>query len=130
MGTERTVICGSCTTRFTISEGGGFTFHQLHCDRCGEESTVGFAELGEVHRRYIAGLDVPYSFATQEWDRTVQATFEGEPLEEEAYLREVERFAGRCGCGGKFSFQALPRCPDCGSTSFEEDPAGEMLCFD
>lgn len=130
MGTELSVVCGSCRASFSVSEGGGFTFHLLHCDLCGAEVTVGFAELGRTHQRYVAGLDTPHCLAAQEQDRAAQLSFPGDPLDEKAYHAAVEATAGRCGCGGRFTLEASPRCPRCGSASYEEDPDGEHVHFD
>jgi len=33
-------------------------------------------------------------------------------------LEESEKFLPPCTCGGKFTFDASPRCPQCGSTEF------------
>lgn len=41
--------CSKCGTKFKVSEGGGFTFHVLHCDKCGMEKRTEFNELGEIH---------------------------------------------------------------------------------
>ena len=54
----------------------------------------------------------------------------GDPLDEKAYHAAVEATAGRCGCGGRFTLEASPRCPRCGSASYEEDPDGEHVHFD
>jgi hypothetical protein len=123
-------VCGACRTNFSVNEGGGFTFHLLHCERCGGEATVGFAELGQVHQRYVAGLDTPYCVATRDRDKAIQMSFTGEPLNEDDYHEAVEATAGRCGCGGRFTFDASARCPECGSSSYEEQPGGEFACYD
>jgi hypothetical protein len=130
MGTAQDVICEECGEHFTISAGGGFTFHQLHCGKCGEETTVDFDELGEVHARYLKGLETPYCVASWDQDKAIQRSHPGEPLGEEAYHEAVEELAGRCDCGGRFSFQALPRCPECRSTRHREDPDGGMILYD
>jgi hypothetical protein len=36
MGTEHGAKCKKCGHSFGVSEGGGFVFHMLHCDRCGD----------------------------------------------------------------------------------------------
>jgi len=130
MGTERGVICDECGERFSVTGGGRFAFHLLHCWDCGLESTVGFDELGELHERYIKGLDTPYSTATWRSDLAVQRDDSIQPLDEVSYRAEVERRAGHCECGGAFSFRAGSRCPACGSERYDEDPEGEMICFD
>jgi len=130
MGQGYGAICSECGTRYTANIGGGFAFHLLHCDSCGTEKDIAFEELGDVHRRYIKGLDVPYSMASRDHDLEIQRTFKGEPLDAEAYHAAVEEHAGGCECGGRFNFDAPPRCPECGSDSHEQDPGADMICFD
>jgi len=60
----------------------------------------------------------------------VQENYPGEPIGKEEYLQGVERFAGKCICGGKFRFDASPRCPKCGSDDFEMDPDAPMAYYD
>jgi hypothetical protein len=55
MGTVSSVKCKDCGFKFTVNEGGGFKFHLLHCDRCGESKAVVFDELGDMHWRYLKG---------------------------------------------------------------------------
>jgi len=110
--------------------GGAFLYHLLHCDSCGAEMAIPFEELGDVHKRYIKGLDVPYSSITQEGAREIQRNFEGEPLDREAYHAAVEKNVGLCDCGGRFTLRASPRCPERGSDKYERDPDGAMICID
>lgn len=128
MGTRIGARCLDCDEDYSISEGGGFFFHLLRCDTCGQGRSVGFDELGETHLRYLKGLNGPYAMVSAEHDRRVQEDYDGEPLAEEDYHREVERLAGACECGGSFRFDAPPRCPACRSTRYE--PAGGMILYD
>ena len=64
MGSEFTAKCNNCGTEFIIPKDGGFTIHLLHCNKCGIEKLVKFIELGEIHYKYIKGLDVPYAGVT------------------------------------------------------------------
>ena len=36
--------------------------------------------------------------------------------------RSFEEYAGKCECGGNYTLDAPPRCPNCRSTNFEHDP--------
>jgi predicted Zn finger-like uncharacterized protein len=36
----------------------------------------------------------------------------------------------RCGCGGRFTESAPPRCPSCGSSDLEQDPGGHEIMYD
>ena len=42
MGLRFSAACNQCGFNFTVSEGGGFVFHELHCDKCGKVKGVGF----------------------------------------------------------------------------------------
>jgi len=35
--------------------------------------------------------------------------------------RSFEEYAGKCECGGNYTMDAPPRCPNCRSTNFEHD---------
>jgi hypothetical protein len=123
MGAEFETKCNGCGHKFRFSDGGGFVFHLLRCDKCGIEKSVGFDELGETHLRYLKGLPGPYAIATSEFDKQVQDNYPGEPLDEDEYHKLVEEFAGNCAkknCNGQYRFNAPPRCPKCGSKDLEE----------
>lgn len=120
MGQIVRTTCLECGERFEMSRGGGFTFHQLGCDTCGKTTTVGFASLGDLHRRYVKGLSVPYCLATAEDDARLRNDPGIEPISAEEYHRQVERLVGACACGGRFTFAAPPRCPKCHSTRLAE----------
>ena len=91
---------------------------------------IGFEDLGDVHKRYVKGLDMPYSTFTAEEDHVIQRDFEGEPLSREQYHAAVEKIVGTCGCGGQFRFYAPVRCPECRSTEYVEDPDDDFICYD
>jgi len=130
MGCRYAVKCVQCEHKFSINEGGGFFFHLLRCDSCGEELPVEFNEIGEAHLKYLKELPGPYCVASSEFDRSVRENYPGEPLSEEEYHVIVEQIAGACSCGGSFKFDAPPRCPKCKSTELEYDPKGPSLLFD
>ena len=128
MGMCSEAECLDCGTRFAVKHGGGFRFHLLLCDTCGETKRLDFEELGLIHLRYLKGLSVPYCVASSGHDRYVKEHLDLEPLAEDDYYREVEAFAGACPCGGRFTFDAPTRCPRCRSTRLEERPTG--ICYD
>lgn len=72
---------------------------------------------------------MPYSTATWEQDQHLQKTFKGESISEDEYHRKVEEFAGACKCGGKYLFDAQPRCPECRSLKMEHVP-GVIVHYD
>ena len=59
MGQIVRTACLECGERFEMSRRGGFRFHQLGCDTWGKTTTIGFAALGDFHRRYVTGLFGP-----------------------------------------------------------------------
>ena len=120
MGHEYRTKCKDCGHKFTVSKGGGFIFHLLRCDKCGRTKSISFDKLGEIHDRYLKGLPGPYAIVTQKHDEFVKDNYKGEPLSEEEYERLVELKVGNCRCGGKYTFNAKPRCPKCRSLKLEE----------
>ena len=128
MGHEFSAECTSCHSNFTVSEGGGFSFHLLRCEECGKDKSVGFEQLGEIHLRYLKGLPGPYAVVSTEADKHVRENYKGEPLSEDEYHRAVESSLRKCRCGGRFSFDAPPRCPKCKSVEFTN--TGEGVCYD
>jgi hypothetical protein len=130
MGQSLGVICNACGVRFRVSDGGGFVFHLLHCDRCGTERSIGFDEIGEPHLRYLKGLKVPYAMATADHDLHVEKHYRGEPITEAEYHRIVEDLCGECECGGSFRFDAPARCPECGSADHRRDPEAGVVMYD
>jgi hypothetical protein len=118
--------CKNCGTEFEASEGGGFTFHLLHCDQCGKDKSISFDKLGDLHLRYVKGLDVPYSSFSWELDKSIQRNYPGEPISEADYYKEIEKLIRKCRCGGRYRFDAPPRCPKCRSTDFEQGPMGVL----
>jgi predicted Zn-ribbon and HTH transcriptional regulator len=100
-----------------IDEGGGMFFHLLRCDQCGETMSVSFDEL-------------PYCIASAEHDREVRENAPVEPITEEEYHAGVEAMMKPCECGGRLTFNAPARCPECRSTNFEEIDGGSCICYD
>ena len=84
--------------------------------------------LGNIHLRYLKGLPGPYSVATADYDREAQRNYPGEALSREDYESKVEEFAGKCGCGRQYKFNALPRCPKCKSSDLKMGKA--LVCCD
>ena len=130
MGISREVICEQCGCKFAVCSGGGFMFHDLRCNQCGQSTTVSFDDLGEIHFAYLKGLGGPYALATRERDQFIRENFPGEAISEDEYHKAVEAFAGKCNCGGQFTFDAPAMCPECRSMEFKEDPDGEQICYD
>jgi len=126
MGQIRAAQCNACGARFNLDSGGGFLFHLLRCNHCGESSIVNVEQLGELHIRYLKGCAGFSALPPIECDASDLSDFEGEPISEEDYRAAVEERAGTCGCGGRFRFDAPPRCPECRSTDIAE---GEVMMY-
>ena len=127
MGMTYRAACQECGHRSKVEVGGGFVFHLLHCTQCGKAKAVSFDELGEVHLQYLKGLEGPYSVATSDHDEAAKATFTGRAISESTYERKVQRLAGSCRCGARFTFRAKPRCPKCRSVRLGPPGRDAML---
>ena len=130
MGMQCDATCQKCGHAFPVCDGGGFSFHLLRCDTCGKEKSVDFASLGELHGRYLKGLSGPYSIATRARDEHLRAGTPGPPISEEEYHAAVEAFLGKHRCGGRFRFDAPPRCPKCRSIDIKYDEGGPTIMYD
>ena len=125
-------ICGTCSERFSVSSGGGFFFDMLHCDRCGRPQSVAHRDLGDIHLRFVKGLETPYAVARAAMDRDIQANYPGEPIGRAEYHGLAEATLDACPCGGRFAYDAPARCPGCGATAeaWEEDPEAAHVFVD
>ena len=130
MGILRSMICGNCLHHFAVSKGGGFSFHLLRCDRCGGTKNIDFTELGDLHSAYLKGLSGPHAVVSRQRDLRVNAGHSGPPLSGPEYHAAVENSLEPHDCGGRFRFDAPPRCPKCRSTEMELDPHGQEIMYD
>ena len=130
MGSTESMECKDCGTEFFWSEGGGFVFHLLHCDRCGENRSVGFDRLGDAHAAWLKGTGTVWSVATAESDRAAADSFDGPALSDQDYAAAVAAAAGACECGGQFAQDVPPTCPECHSRHTDRRPGGPMVCYD
>jgi len=81
------------------------------CNDCGERFVTSFA--GGL------GYDTLYCDSCAEstevlFDRAMHKKLE------ENYIPWVERTVNKCKCGGSFTYDAAPRCPECHSVDIEE----------
>jgi hypothetical protein len=132
MGGSAGYICRTCGMHFSVRGGGGFYFDELHCEQCGRVQSIGHQELGDIHLRFVKGLDVPYAIARMEMDRRIRRAYPGEPLSRDEYHAAAEATLDPCACGGHFRYDAPSRCPTCRSTkeSWDRDPAGSSMLYD
>lgn len=117
MGCAYEARCADCGKEFEVNSGGGFIFHLLRCDICGKNKTILFDKIQDLHNRCFP----PASANDDDWVQEISY---------EEYNKGVEDFAGNCRCGGKFRFDAPPRCPKCHSTNVEFDEDGPTVCYD
>lgn len=103
MGKEFTAICKECSEKFSAREGGGISFHLLHCDKCGKEKS-------------IPKSDIEKADELKEKNLTNQ--------------QKVEYFAGQCEDGGNFTLTAKGRCPKCNSDEYVIDRSGAFSLYD
>ncbi len=126
--------CKECGFEFVVRTGGGFVFELLRCDTCGETRSVNHKDIGEPFRRYAGGPHGPFAFLTMERDEATQAEYSAEPMTREEYHSAVEEILGECSCGGKYRFNAPPRCKRCRSTDLEgrgdwKCGPGSVICY-
>ena len=115
-----------------MQEGGGFFFDELHCDACGRVTSVSHEDLGDIHLRYVKGLDMPYAMVRDEMDRRIQQEYPGDPLSRDEYHAAAEATLDPCACGGRYRYDAPPRCPTCRSTRemWDQDDTGGFVIYD
>ena len=132
MGSISGHICTTCGEHFRVRDGGGFFSDMLHCDQCGRARSVSHEDLGDIHLRFVKGLSTPYAMARARLDREIQATYPGKPLSRAEYHAAAEATLDACACGGRFRYDAPPRCPGCRSTSeaWTADPAAGRIHVD
>jgi len=100
MGMTYNATCRNCGNTFTSRYGGGFSFVDVRCDKCGKEKTAPNKVLNML---------------------CLVINEDKFKINEEINL-EIEAAIGRCECGGRFSINAPVRCPQCKSTDIEEGP--------
>jgi DNA-directed RNA polymerase subunit RPC12/RpoP len=111
--------CLKCRAKFEVDEGGDATSHLLRCEECGQTTTIEFDRLGWLYLRYSKWLVQGFDATTSEHICDLQA-LPCTPMPQREYERRVEAIAGSCECGGDFTFDASPRCPECRSEDIAE----------
>ena len=97
----------------------------LHCDTCGARTYVLHENLGDIYVRFSRRLK-PYVYG---WTPQEDP---GESLSPAEYHAAVEGSLGPCACGGRFRYDASPRCPGCRSTEemWDVDETGWTVIHD
>jgi hypothetical protein len=121
-----------CGEHFSIRQGGGFFFDLLHCDRDGRERVVAHRDMGDTHLGFVKGLPGPYAVSRSALDGEIKRTFAGPALNVDQYHSAVEDSLEPCPCGGRYRYDARPRCPSCRSTaeSWDPDPKAGRVLYD
>jgi hypothetical protein len=129
LGCSIQAACNKCKTHFTASKGGGRKFDLLHCDHCGAEHGINHDEIGNPYKRYCNSVEALFQFRRGRDEnhivKSIRNLLSGVwySVSTFQYNRAVEKKAGKCQCGGRFKFDAPPRCPGCLSHEFTEiDP--------
>lgn len=125
MGKAYRAKCGACQHTFWATDGGGFCFESVRCERCGQDRSVPRDNIRGMDFAYVKGQDFPM----EELDRSDRRMIPGQPITKEEFRRRVVAAAGVCECGGRFSFDAPLRCPACRSTDVEGDHR-HIILFD
>ena len=65
-------------------------------------------------------------------DRQIQQEYPGEPLTRDEYHAAAEASFDPCACGGRFRYDAPPRCPGCRSMpeQWAADPSAPHVFYD
>jgi hypothetical protein len=108
MGYTAEAKCRECGEKFEFKQGGGFAFHLVRCDQCGETKDISFEEFGEHH--------------------ILARERRGKPISEDEYNAAVDLVAGPCKCKGKYTLNAPPRCPKCRSRNISQGRI--TVCYD
>jgi hypothetical protein len=130
MGRVFDAICRECGTHFTVQDGGGFKYEVLHCDRCGRPCSVEHADVRDAYQGYLRGLAEKHGLDFARTAPDFDGGYSGGRVTELEYQDALEHAAGSCECGGEFRLDARPRCPECRSTAFGEDPDGNEIMVD
>jgi hypothetical protein len=93
-------------------------FHLLHCNHCGKEKRISLEEISTLHAQHKRdfGPNKPNGDSSEKSDQIDQPN----PYDVPMNHKEIEKLLPHCTCGGKFTFDASPRCPKCGSTDFRK----------
>jgi len=110
MGAEYRGRCNACGTTFTYKESGGFCFHVLRCDTCGRSKMV-------EHDK----PDGPDALFSRDLSSDLESPADepAGPIDRGTDVAAVERKVRPCRCGGRYRFDAPPRCPRCRSTDID-----------
>lgn len=127
-----TVRCHHCTASLTVtfSHSGFGDEHYFYCDACGNVATIDWytKEYRPFREKYIK--EGSYQAGKKrDLERFEQDT--------RAMKSEISQYLASCPCGGRFSVDAIPRCPTCKTKldwakmvkQFDAIPSAVSHCF-
>lgn len=100
MGVVQKATCRDCACEFSVRHGGGFTFEEYYCTKCGHYISIPRSELEE------GGYDTRNGGEDQT-----------KVLSQIIIKAMLER--GGCKCGGPYTTMPTWRCPQCQSTNIQ-----------
>ena len=103
-------ICNECDHKFAIRIGPTDLAWFLHCEKCGAERSI---------QRDIAEEITESKLTDEDWESILNQEL---TQEERAAIEKsnavIENKAGQRSCGGRYTLNAPPRCPRCGSVDY------------
>lgn len=129
MASVSDMICQTCGQEFCADFDDGLDYHLLRCNRCGGPSQVAFADLVGLRSAYVRGLPVPDLVLTASHNPRFARTQSGAPMSEAEYRLAIEASTGPHDCGGRFEFDAAPRCPKCRSADMDTGRDGSTVVY-
>jgi hypothetical protein len=127
MGHYSKAQCHDCGEVYEEHIGGSFTSQGLKCDKCGKTMEIHCHDIPELSIQLL-GYEDYCAVARILPDKNSRDRKKLKRISLEEFNRGVEEFAGKCDCGGKYTFDAPPRCPKCCSTNIKE--VGSKLFYD
>jgi Zn finger protein HypA/HybF involved in hydrogenase expression len=129
MGALYGAICKECGTKYKARLGPNMLGFVVHCDKCGKEISGGDSfSLNWLYERYTKWLQISELIAKGADEKAIESINNdryghiGSPIDRNEYIKLIEEVLGRCKCGGNYTHDAPPRCPNCGSKEYDEDP--------
>jgi len=137
MGISYGAICKECGTKYKARMGQNMLGFCVHCDKCGEE-IIGADKfsLNNPYRKYIKWLEISELIAKGADEKVIESInndrygYIGKSIDRNEYIRLIVKVLGKCKCGGNYTHDAPPRCPNCRSKEYEEDPDVEFSMTD
>ena len=129
MGWARETKCDDCGERFMLYGGHARWSYRLRCEKCGEVHAVDKDDpiCGDRRTSLLKHEPMPTTISLDEIRKMLKS--DGLQLgqysaDDVRWQHDVEAALPVCACGGRYSFDARPRCPQCSSTELTSVPNG------